>query len=529
MHERTSHEPAPAVASAECRAASTASSTITAPLGSDLALEVRAPADSTTGSGPDPRRARRRVVALTFGAWVPMLGWFAAVRPGLMSADSLAVWEQANGSDWVDVHPPLYTAATWVSAAVVGDPSLVALGQSLVLAASIVAVARATCRLGAPKPAVVVATALVAASPMVGAFSMSLWKDVPYTAAVFFAGARVIDLVRLRDAAGRPPHRTLGALWLWLSFASLLRQNGIVFGMLLLLLLLVALRRWARAIGAVAAGVIAVVVVSKAAVYPLVGVKSTPKQAALSMFLHDIAAVASAEPAAFSDEDRSILERVAPFERWRSAFAAHSCSSANWEWSRDFDWTAVEGDPDAYFGLWRDVASAEPGSIVSNRLCAGAIAWRPDPGSVVYSVSRGVDGNPHGLVTDPLVDDLYGVARDVMDATDRPPVQWLLWQAPPWVYLGYTAVAVAAYRRRQVALLAVAAPMLALQGSVLPFAPTSDARYMFAGLIFSALILPTVASHRSEGDGVRHGPTPVEVVQTVSDDGSVERARTSPN
>src|SRR5688572_12504794 len=97
-----------------------------------------------------PRLSGR--LRLTLGLWAPMLVWFAALRPGLMSADSLVIWEQATRGGWYDLQPPLYTAGMWVSTKLLGSPSGLTLAQSLLLAASMAAVVRALVRFGVPAP-----------------------------------------------------------------------------------------------------------------------------------------------------------------------------------------------------------------------------------------------------------------------------------------------------------------------------------------------------------------------------------------
>ena len=154
-------------------------------------------------ASPPTRRWRptppsRGSVLATGLVWLPMLVWYAAFRPGIMSADSVAIYEMAKHGHWLDLHPPAYIAAMWVSTTLIGSPSLLTLGQSLFLAAGIVAVARALLRLGVPRSPVYITTAIVALLPMVGAFSVSLWKDVPYAANFLFIGAAVIDLTRSR-------------------------------------------------------------------------------------------------------------------------------------------------------------------------------------------------------------------------------------------------------------------------------------------------------------------------------------------
>lgn len=420
-----------------------------------------------------------------------MLGWYAALRPGLMSADSLEIWRQATQGNWVDLHPPLYTFAVWLSSLVVHDPSLVTLGQSLFVAAAIVAVARAVRRLGAPASAVAVVTGAVAVSPMLGTFAMSVWKDVPYTAAVLLVAARVIDLASFRLAGeGEDGSRTLRSLTLWLAVAVAFRQNGILLAFVLLAVLVVVLGDRRRAVALAAAVVVVVFVLLKVAVYPIAGVTASPAQASLAMFMHDIAAVARSNPEGFEPDDRVLMDRIAPFAVWRAQSARFGCASANWEWLPEFAWTRVEGRADDYLRLWRETLTEQPRRVLANRLCVGAIAWRPDSQGVLYTVSRGIDANGFGLETKPIVGGLDRAAADVLDATDRPAVQWLLWRGPPWIYASWIAVVLAAVRRRRAVVLLAALPSAALQLSVLPVNPAQDARYMFAGILLGALLLP---------------------------------------
>ena len=134
----------------------------------------------------------------------------------------------------------------WLSSRLVDSPALVTLAQSLLLACGIVACGRGLVRLGVPPVATVVASVLVAWSPMVGAFSVSLWKDVPYAAVFLLASARTLDLVqaRLSGDRNRPAVVSLTA---WLIPLTLLRQNGLILAVALMAGLIATIpghRRW---------------------------------------------------------------------------------------------------------------------------------------------------------------------------------------------------------------------------------------------------------------------------------------------
>lgn len=450
-------------------------------------------------------RPERAAVVATFLAWLPMLGWYAALRPGLMSADSLAVWGQATRGGWVDIQAPAYTAAVWLSAQIVGGPDLVTLGQSLFLAAALVAVARAVVRMGAPLRPVVVVTAAAAASPMAGAFAVSLWKDVPYTAALLFAAARVFDVTSLRLTGRAVGAATVASLTAWLLAAAAFRQNGVLFALAVLAVLGVVLAGDRRRVAAAAAAVVAFTLVLKSVFYPAMGVAPTPTQATLGLFLHDIAAVARTHPEVFEPEDRAVLVRNAPFEVWRAQSASYGCGSANWQHSPEFDWVRVEGRAGDYLAVWAEGLREQPRRVLANRLCVGGVAWQPWADGSVYTVSRGVDPNDLGLRTRPLIPGLEPAAVATIDRMNDPGVQRLVWRGSTWIYLSLAVLAVVAARVRRAALLLAAVPAVALQFSVFVVSPAQDARYMFPGVLLGAMLLP-VAALGARGEGSRSTP-----------------------
>lgn len=452
----------------------------------------------------------RSSVRLTLLAWAPMLFWYAAVRPGLLSADSLLVWGQVVFGHWVDYHPPLYTAAVWVSAHLVHGPDLVTLGQSLLLVASIVSMTRATRRLGSPLAAVAAAAAVLVVSPMLGLFAMSLWKDVPYTAAVVFASARIVDLTRLRLAGEPADPEVLRSLAFWLVLATLLRQNGILFAAVVLAVLGAVLREQRGAVLRAGAVVVLSLVLSKSVVYPLLGVSRPPPRTSISMLLNDLAWVARTDPSAFDAGDRALLGRVAPFETWRQAPASFGCTSANWQFMPVFDWVEVDDRVGDYVRLWFDILRKRPGRVLGNHVCIASIAWRPDTVGSMYTVSGGIDPNPYGLATHPLVAGLDDVARRAAAATHG--VQWLTWRGATWIYAGWAALAVAAVRRRRPAVLLAGLAGLALPLAVFPLNPAQDARYMLGGIVIGVLLLPLAALPARPGPPPGEGPPTTQSV-----------------
>ncbi|CAN5706408.1 hypothetical protein BH18ACT2_BH18ACT2_11870 [soil metagenome] len=444
-------------------------------------------------------------------AWAPMLLWFAAFRPGIMSADSLSSWQQVVDGDWVDAHPPVYTAAMWLSERTAGSPLLLTLAQSYLLAFAIVSVARAAVRVGARRPLVIAITAIVACTPMVGAFSVSLWKDVPFTAAFLLLGARLIDLAAARIEQDRRA-QLLAARGIlgWSLAATVLRQNGVLVVALALIVMAVTLRGLRRAV--VSCLVLCVLTLAglRVVVYPLLGVAEGPPNAEISTMLHDIAAIAVRDPAALDSEDVELLERVAPLAAWTTEWQRWGCSSANWQFAPVFrGWSAVEGAQASFVRVWAELAVSQPRAVLGNRLCVGSVGWRPDSVGRFFTVDRGIPPNPYGLMTDPMVGPLNDAGRTVLELFDRPWIQWLAWRAPLWIAAAYGLVGITAWRRRQPL---VALPLLllvSLQVAITAFNVSQDARYMMPGLLLAVLLLPLSTVHVRGNHATPKGPESV--------------------
>ncbi len=424
-----------------------------------------------------------------------MLLWFAAFRPGIMTTDSLNHWEQANHGGWVDVQPPAYTAMMSLSAWLTDSPILLTLGQSLFLAAAIAAVARSLVHAGAPRRATAIVAAGVALTPMIGALSVALWKDIPYTACLLLATARLIDVMpaQLRGDA-ISTRKALASCSLFLLSASVLRQNGVLFGVALLFLSSLLLRPFRRLATTLSLALIVVVATTKVLLFPAIGIDPTPTHAKVATLSHDIASFAATKPEIFEASDRALLERVAPFDAWQARYNNFGCSTASWTFDTSFRWQRLNGHGGEVLRLWVTLFLDHPGTMLGHRLCASSVAWRPDPVGFLYTVSAGIDRNDQGLETVPISDGLHRLGRSVLSASEKPPVQWLLWRAPIWIYSAYCVVAFIVWRRRRPMLLLLVVPLAAQQLSVLFVNPAQDARYMMFSFAYAILLMPLLTN-----------------------------------
>ena len=156
--------------------------------------------------------------------------------------------------------------------------------------------------------------AVVACLPQVGGFAITLWKDIPYTAAMLCVAARVIDLFsfRLRHPRSVMPRWLLRSLFLHLLAAMLFRQNGIFFAVFVGAMLFVVDTGRRRGVAIMTGALVMIFLAMKLVLYPAIGVEHTPAEINIAGFVHDIDAALVKNPEIFTDSDKAMLERAMP-------------------------------------------------------------------------------------------------------------------------------------------------------------------------------------------------------------------------
>jgi hypothetical protein len=434
-------------------------------------------------------------IAGTAVLWLPFLLWFLGNRPGFMTFDSFDVWRQAVNNDWEDTHPIAYVMAMKLSQLIIGTPSLLTFAQTIYMAIALGLLCRALLRAGCHRPTTLLVTVAVSWLPQLGGFTVSLWKDIPYSAAMICVAARVIDLFsfRLQRPQAVMPRRLLSSLFVHLLAAVLFRQNGVIFAVFLGALLVVVSSRRRRGFVVMTAALIGIVFVMKFAVYPVIGVERTPAEINVATFVHDIDAALVKHPEIFTNEDLLLLERAMPLSEWRESYYCYAI--INWYLNPSMRLTALREDPSAYLALWRKVLRRAPATVISNRFCVSSLAWRPDQSGsgYLYTLTYGVPENPFGFATVPVIERVRPRMVKMLAWTDEPKRLWYTWRAPAAIYLLDLVLVVQAWRfRRWVFLLPGAVP-LAQQLNVLALNGSQDARYMFGSYVLALATLPMIA------------------------------------
>ncbi|TMR93416.1 hypothetical protein [Nonomuraea basaltis] len=448
-------------------------------------------------------RTRPWVALATFLIVQAVLGcWWAAFYPGLFSRDSVLYLSHTVVGPWVSDHSVVYDALVWLSFTKTGDLGAVTFAQTTAMAGALTYLAQSLKALGAPRKLTTAVVVLMPLAPSVGAFSVTLWKDVPFTiCAVAIAGVCARFAARRRVTG--PGLVGLGTLMLALG---LFRANGfLVVGVAVVVLVLIVKTMRVRLllVGTFAA---ALPLVLSNLVFPQFGIAAPSKTYVYHTAFGDIAVAFRDRPELFSEQDRALMASVAPLTRW---WWGGTCYTINpLIWRNDFSWQQADAHATELLDLWKRLLVAEPRMIVDARLCRGAIAWKPvqdelmtggatyrfsrRPTADTYVGPRKVPDFPGRWVYSlrPLSHELNQVADPWLTSALAPEYDWVLWRGASWAYLSYLAVGLAAVALRNRYVVGVAAVVAGQQLAVLANISAQDFRYMASPILIGALLVP---------------------------------------
>ncbi|NUW30391.1 hypothetical protein HTZ77_02970 [Nonomuraea sp. SMC257] len=428
--------------------------------------------------------------------------WWLAYYPGLFSRDSVLYLSHTMVGPWVSDHSVTYDALLWLSVRLTGDIGAVTLLQTTAMAATLAYLAAALKALGAPRLATTAVAVVLPFLPPVGAFSVALWKDVPFTLcavaiAASCAGLAAARRVTMWRLAG------LGALMLALG---LFRANGfLVVGVAVAVMLVVVKGARVRlaVTGLVAA---AVPLLLTNLVLPRVGIEAPSKTYVYHTAYGDIAVLYREHPELFDDRDRTLMTSVAPLSRWSEGGTCYTINPLIWR--RDFSWPQADRHAGELLDLWRRLLTQRPMDVVDARLCRGSIAWSPVEnewavGGETYHFSRRPSAETYvgpNKVPDypqrwmfslrPKSEHLHRVADSWLVTSAEPGYDWWLWRGATWAYLSYLAAGLAAWALRNRYVPAVVAVVAGQQLAVLANISAQDFRYMATPLLVGMLMVP---------------------------------------
>lgn len=433
-----------------------------------------------------------------------LVAWWLGTYPALLSPDSASYTWQITHSHWYLGGSVVYDALQWLSMQLTGSVAALTLLQVVTFAAAVTLVARGIHRLGVRTRYAAAAALVVCAAPMTGAFVAYLSKDMLFVVGQLLCLAGLLELLSKPERTWRP--LPVGLLIAGTTTMTLCRQNGVEMLIVATVVVFVLARRVWRPVGvACLAGTAAWALVTFG-IAPLAGATPANSSLLLGPAYGDIGVVYREDPTLFTAADTILMARVAPLSVWRDKDGCYSSDGLT-SGTPDFvgNAAAVHTQLDR---LWLRLVVRAPARVLQARLCRGSIAWDPFPAAlhtVLPPLRTPADLYGWRSTLGPLAEDVlpdqpiplwHRAVTTALHATTAKDAQFLLWRGATWTYLAYFAVAVAAWRRRSLAIAAAAAFVLANQLVVLADVPNQIARYMMGSLFMGAMLVPLAFAKR---------------------------------
>ena len=442
---------------------------------------------------------------VTYGVTqVIALFWWAAFYPGILSYDSIMYTWQVSTSNWTTQHSVLYNGLVWLCLQLTGELSLLTLAQTVAMAAGLAYAVTGLRTLGVPGRWLAIASFFAICLPAVGTFTVYVSKDVAFAITQVWLLGTVARILALRPVVGR---RLWLCLFAELVLIGLFRQNGFAVIGLAGLGLAIAMAGLRLRVLACAGAAIVIGFAANIVVYPALGVRPAGPELVFGPAYADIAVAYADRPSAFTEADHRLLASVAPLEYWSSTANCYDADSTVTYANDNFDFAAARAQQVQLVRLWLHLMWRIPDEMVQTRLCRGSIAWNPFPGPAPSRIVKPPTGGVERLYafpadrlaqspfrgaihSAPLSRIAHGAGSWVRRLSDTRSFEWFAWRGATWCYVAYVAVFLFARRRRDLALLGLAAIVLANQVNVLVNNPSQLVRYMAGPIVLGILLLP---------------------------------------
>jgi len=441
-------------------------------------------------SGKRITRVSRAGEALTYA--LPTFGSAAALLlvffPGIVTTDSLDQWQQAVTGRYVDHHPVLYALFIRAIRQLVDSPAAVVLVTALLSAAAtgwlVMTLRRAV---AAPRWAAWVGACLPALYPLTAVFTITVWKDIPYSASVVALTAFLVTLASL-DATRRP--RAVS----WLAFSLLLfacmglRHNGwpvAIAAVVLVILIRRDLWRHAALSSALALGLLSIL---KGPVYEAIDVQ--PGNAAPLLVAHHLAAHLSQGNLPSQERDRALLETVNSGEAWPYTCALINSTVNTPHFNRE---TAAR-NLTSMLRILVELALRRPDVQAAHVACVTSMLWDSWPATYLYSFpfetdeegyiwTTGVANAPPAASKAPTL--AQGIAGSLMAAPEH-----FAWRPAPFLFVLMFTAAVALRRHGGLVVLLVPTLIVINTAGLFLMSVAQDARYQAPLYVVSLVTLP---------------------------------------
>jgi hypothetical protein len=418
-------------------------------------------------------------------AALPVFVWWLGWYPGFGSSDTIDQFEQIAAGTYFNHHPAIHTLYLDILSLGGSRPGLVALFQVVVFGVLLAYAARWLVAAGVPTWLAVGAAWLLGLSPAIAPTTLALWKDVPFALMMLWSWVELLALAVDRDREERP--WAFVRLGVALAGVWLLRGNGPITVLLILIVLAWVYRHRLRVVGYALGTIVLAVFLTVGPLYSILDVGGDSIEPA-QVFLPDVAASYVSEPETFTEADEDLLEAVAPPIIWTTQYDCYDSTPLLFH--SMMDQTPVRQDPGPYRSLELEVLLRDFDSVLAHRLCAANFVYSPAQPADAYFHRPPYDWPPNtvGLARAPISDRAFALTDAIWRWSEIDSRLWLTWRPAIILLPALGAVVVFAFRARR--FLLPSALLVAHTLNVIGTTPAQEFRYAYPLYLMAVLTLP---------------------------------------
>lgn len=404
-----------------------------------------------------------------------------AFYPAAMTPDSLAQWEQAKTKEFTNWHPVLFTWVIMGLTAIWDSPAIIALFQIGLLAFAFGLLGYTLERFSFPKKYIWIGLGLLAISPVNAIYSITIWKDVVYSAFMLLFSILIFILVK---TAGRESKKLSFLLLFTLVSLGLVffRHNGFpVFIVTMIVTIFMYRSHWKRLIP-ISLFIIITHQLVTGPLYTKLEVHPSDPQEALSIPTQQIASIVTGD-GQLSDSQKHYINRLMPLELWDEKYNPYSVDSIKFSWG-DYDRFVIYDNPKQYVSMWSNMVISNPELAAKGLFNQTSLVWQmnePLDGYTSKYVTNIYLNNEFGLKNRVIEPSITSLARTYLKTTDK--VEELIWRPAVYTSLAILFIYIAYLRNNWRAWLLIF-PIALNTGSVFIAIPAQDFRYLYSNSLF---------------------------------------------
>lgn len=414
---------------------------------------------------------------------IVLLGYY----PGVMLADSFSQWSQARSLTFQDWHPVIHTWFTMFITNFWYSPAAVAIVQIVLLSFVIGYALSLFKEYGVSKNKLIILSFVIAILPEIPLMSICMFKDIMYC---FFITFLSVLMIRIYFEGGKLLLNKGFCIALFIADLGTVffRHNGIIPGIITLILLAILLKNYRKQVLIILGIVVLIFVIISGPVYKALNVEPTSKSESMGVLVNAIGRTVKYKGNLINDSDKQKLSEILPFDKWGQDYATNATDYIKFD--KDFKKQKINEDVPGFIKLWFNVFKVAPKETIKSYLYLTNIIWNPVSGVNNTTIVYPMDGNDLGIKSNPILGDTSKLIVSTYSKVVRG--RSIIWKPaiPMYLFLILTVFCFIKYRNKK--MLLIMSPLVFNVLSLAICIPAQDYRYLFANHTIFLVTLPII-------------------------------------